>query len=94
MKIDFSQKLKNLDGTVSDDAPTLGLISVRALVETLEGDEKATGEDKFKRAVLAQKVHIAEEVDLPIEEISEIKKRIGKAFGPAVVYAAWSALEG
>ena len=94
MKINFSQKLKNLDGSVSDEAPTLGAIAVRALVETLEGDQKATGEDKFKRAVLAQKVHDAGEIDISVEEVSKIKSRIGQAFPPVIVFAAWSLLDG
>ena len=92
MKIDFSQKLKNLDDSVSEEAPTLSLIAVRALVETLPGDETSTGEDKFKRAVLAQSIMNGGEVNINAEDVSIIKKRVGIAFGASIVYATWTAL--
>ncbi|SCB18581.1 hypothetical protein [Rhizobium lusitanum] len=93
MKVNFSQKLANLDGSTSDEAPTLGDVSVKALVENLRGDEVASGEDKFKRAVLAQKILPGGEIELPVEELATVKDRIGKACHPVVVLAAWNLLE-
>lgn len=93
VKINFSKKLMNLDGTIGEENPTLATVSIKALIEHLEGDERATGEDKFKRAVLAQKLLPEGEIELPVEDIARIKERVGRAYQPMIVFAAWSALE-
>lgn len=94
MKIDVSQPLKNLDGSVSDGAPLLREVAIKALVETLESDRNSSGEDKFGRAVLAQKLVDAADIELSVEEIGAIKKRIGALYSPVLVYGAWTAIEG
>lgn len=94
MKIDFSKQMKNLDGTISQDAPTLGTVAIRALVEELGQDDKATGQEKFDRALLAQRLVDAGEIEISVEEAQLIKARIGKAFAPLIVMGAWQIIEG
>lgn len=94
MKLDFSKPLKNLDGSVSEGAPLLRDVSIRALVETLDSDRNKSGEDKFKRAVLAQRLLGSSDIEVSVEEVSLIKQRIGEFFAPVLVYGAWKILEG
>lgn len=103
MKIDTSVKFKTVDGNQAADAPTLRELAVRALVETLlvpsrdprerPAPENLDGKEKFELAQLAQKLHSGVVVDLKTEEIAKIKERIGLAYGQAVVFFAWNALE-
>lgn len=95
MKVNFSKKLPNLDGSVADGAPSLKEVVLKALLDDLRGDEHQTGKDKFDRALLAQRVHHSEgEADVTAEEIATMKERIGRAFSPLLVLGAWNALEG
>lgn len=93
MKIDFNIKLSEMDGSVSENAPTLRDIAIRALVEQLPSDDRSTGEDKFKRAALAHRIHVGGAIDVAIEDVAMIKKRIGEAYSPLVVYSSWNLLE-
>lgn len=101
--IDFTQPIKNLDGTTpetkdKEKAPTLGSISESALVSAYrdevdaQGKETITPEDKYNRWKLATKVH-GKDVVLSPEDLALLKKLIGKAFSPLIVGQAWSMLD-
>lgn len=94
MKVDFSRKLSNLDGSIADDAPSLSEVVLKALLEDLRGDEVQSGKDKFDRALLAQRIHQSDgEADVTAEEVAMIKDRVGRAYPPLAVLRAWTILE-
>jgi hypothetical protein len=64
------------------------------MMAILEQDSDENGESKFQRFMIAQKVHTGSEVELTPEEVASIKKRIGLAFGAAVVGPAFTILNG
>ena len=104
--IDFTRPLIGVDGkTISSNgdtkvtaekapaAMTLGDVVLIALESTLEEDRQATGAEKFKLDELARRVYHNKDAVLPVEDIATIKTRVGKAFGPLVVGAAWRLLD-
>lgn len=97
MKRDFKTQLLSFDGQpfkTEDDAPlTLERVCISALGTPLTGDDRLSGIDKFNLFQLAGRIHGAGEVEVSSEEISTLKDRIAKLYGPFVVGAAWSALE-
>lgn len=102
MKIDFSQQLKDLDGDViiddsKKDKPitlTLGKIAIGALTASYVDEPNLSGEDKLTRYQIAMKIKEGGEVDLTIEEISEVKKLIGKYGAVLIVGQAYQMIEG
>lgn len=94
MKIDFSRKIPNLDGTTPPENPQLCEISVQSLVTLSDADRQTTGQQKLELAELAQKIHKAAVVELPVEDVALIKKRIGQLHAPIIVKGAWDLLEG
>lgn len=97
MKINLEQVLKSLDGThlLSEDQKeiTLGKVCVGALTNMLP-TEQATGEVKFQRFQLAQKINGQKEIELTSEEIVIIKERVGVLHSPLVVGLVYEMLEG
>ncbi len=74
---------------------TLKGATLQALMTILEDDRNISGEDKVKRSMLANRIYSnPENIDLTVEEISDIKKLIGKVFGPIIVGQCWELLEG
>lgn len=95
-KIDFTQPLigadkKTIPTSDSKKPLTLGDVAGGALMSVLEEDKTATGEQKYKLFVLAQKV--LSNHALTVDDIATIKKRIGVAYGPGVVGPAWNLLD-
>lgn len=72
---------------------TLGWYARTALNATFPDETNLSGDDKAKRGGLAQSLVGATEVKLKVEDLALIKKLIGKAYGPLVVYQAWEMLE-
>jgi hypothetical protein len=102
--IDFTQALKGVDGqTISSGKAaadgktpvpmTLGDAALMSLETALEEDKQSTGADKFKLDDLARRIYGKKDVVLPIEDVATIKTRIGKAYGPMIVGAAWRLLD-
>ena len=59
-----------------------------------EFQEKTTGEERFKRYVLAERIHNAENsIDLDDADIELIKTRIGILYLPSVVGPSWRMLD-
>ena len=103
MKIKLEQNLKNLDNVdlkqnvEGVEKPiTLKDICINALMLQLEGDAHE-GSSKASRYALGVKLYnLKEEAELTVEEISEIKKRVGKVpqYGPLIVGQCFNMLEG
>ena len=102
--IDFNAPLKDIDGNELKDkvldadgkatilTATLGRIAANALLAVTDEDKSMTGETKVKRYDLAMRV-IKGEVALKAEDITEIKKAIGKAYAPLIVGQSWKMLD-
>jgi hypothetical protein len=97
--IDFTQTLAGLDskpisnGAADKSLLTLGDVAVNALEGVLPGDDRLNGADKFKLDTLARAVFQNKAAVLTVEDIAQLKDRIGKAYGALVVGAAWRALD-
>jgi hypothetical protein len=79
--------------TCSKENVTLGDAAVGALEATLQSDQNEDPLKKFKRDQLARKIYKQKSIVLSSEEITEIKDRIGKAYGAAIVGAAWPMID-
>lgn len=94
MKINFNQPIKNIKGEDIENL-TLKTISVEALLAAFDDERSSlTGEEKVKRYHLATQIHTNDEIDITVEDISLIKKLIGKGYGALIVGQAWEVLEG
>jgi len=101
MKLDVEQQLCGLDGkpipqTGEKGSPptTLKDICLTVLVNELPSDrEKATGDEKFKRYILAGRINKGGVVEVDAKEIDTLKERIGKGYGAVIVGPAWLLLE-
>jgi hypothetical protein len=97
--IDFTAALHDLDGVAISDGSdakvpfTLGGAAVRALVISYEDERNLSPEEKFKRGELATRIHGATSLSLKSEDITLLKKLIGKAYGPLIVFRAWPLLD-
>jgi hypothetical protein len=97
--IDFAAPLNDYDGNAISDgteakAPfTLGVAAVRALVVPHEDERNLSPEDKFKRGELASRIHNNPALSLKSEEVTLLKKLIGKAYSPLIVFRAWPLLD-
>lgn len=77
----------------ADQAATLGWYARNALYAAFPDEQNLPGDDKAKRGALAQSLVGVAEVKLKVEDLALIKKVIGKAYGPLIVYQAWNMLE-
>lgn len=98
MKIDFTAVLKDKSGALIKEPDGREIIlstpCINALYSTFEEDKNLSGEEKYKRYQLAQKLDQKEPVELSAEEISVIKKYVGKGFNPFMVGIIYDILEG
>ncbi len=98
MKVDMTQTLITIDGkplTDADDkAVTLQTVCINALLATLDVDKNLSGEDKMAAHTLATRIHGEAEPNLEPEDLTKLKERIGKMYGPAVVGPAYAILNG
>jgi hypothetical protein len=97
MKVDFNRGLIDLEGEVIKNAKgesaTLKGVTIDALLVAYQDEQNLSGEDKVKRFALASKINKGTD-EVTVEEISLIKKLIGKAYSALVVGQAWDILEG
>ena len=97
MTLDVTQVLCGLDGEAMKDGEkpiTLRPICINALMATMEADKGMSGEDKVKIWVLAGKIQKEDRPVLVAEDVTLLKKRIGAAYGPAIVGPAFLLLNG
>lgn len=85
------QPLKGPDG--KSDA-TLKNISVVALMTMFDQDKAMQGDEKLRLYEMATKINAGGEIELAPEDVVLLKKRIGFAYGPAVVGPAYKLLNG
>lgn len=93
MKRDFGQILSALGQPLPEPANTLGAVSIAALLGVYGDEQGLSGEDKFKRYQLAERLHAGGVQDVSAEEVALIKKLVGKNWPPAVLGPAYEALE-
>lgn len=97
--IDFTTVLLDFKGrSIKDDLEegnpdlTLGTAARHALLVNLP-NETLGEEEKWKNANLAYTIEFDTNCVLKVGEIDNIKKRIGKAYGAVVVWAAFPLLD-
>lgn len=96
MRIDFSVVLKNLVGDpLKEDGKdfTLAMASCTALMQPAMDEPNIPADAKVRRFKLATVIVHGGEQDLTIEEVAELKRLIGKIFGPLVVGRAFEILD-
>jgi len=97
MIVDMTQKLMGLKGDALKDENgeeiVLRTIITNALGVPLESDKGMSGDDKAKIWAVAVAVQ-KDKVDLTIDELSLIKKRVGEVFPQFVVGPAFLILNG
>jgi len=97
MTLDVTQVLLGLDGKpiIDGDKPvTLRPICTNALMATMDTDKGMSGEDKVAIWSLAGKIHKEDRPVLDAKEVVLLKKRVGDAYGPAIVGPAFLLLNG
>jgi len=93
VKRDFSQPLAALGQPLPEPASTLGAVSIAALLGSYADEQGLSGEEKFRRYQLAERIHAGNVQDVSAEEVALLKKLIGKNWPPAVLGPAYEALE-
>lgn len=96
MQIDFSTVLRALDGNPLREGNrdvTLGMVAVNCLLMNFPDEVKLSGEDKFKRGKLAERIYEKADVEITVEEAALMKMLIGKGGATWVVTQAYSAIE-
>lgn len=100
MSIDFSAKIVDFDGNPirpnpeTTDELTLRDACVRALCLPYDDERSLSPEDKFKRGQLASQIYKSDSpLDLKTEDIALIKRLIGKAYTPIIVFHSWPLLD-
>ncbi|MHC4621307.1 MAG: hypothetical protein ACYTEQ_26485 [Planctomycetota bacterium] len=101
MKVNVTAPLVGFNGEVitvqkTEDEPIQPML-LREIITTAilaaPQDGKADGVASFKNYQLASKVHKNDEVELTVEEITQLKQRIGEVYLPNVSGAAWMLLD-
>ena len=96
MKIDLNYVFKTLDGTPIKNEEkefTMKSACVNALTLSVP-NERISGEDKVKRAILAEDIYRAEnEINLNVDDLKMIKDLIGQVGSPLIVKQAWDILD-
>jgi hypothetical protein len=106
---DFSAKILDMDGRPfiddvkcpadtagkrkCEDDVVLANIAVRALMASYQDETNLAGEEKFKRYALAMKIKDGGDVSVSAEEVSLLKRLIGKLYTPLVVGRAFPLLD-
>lgn len=94
-KFDFTSPINNLDGNPTTDEKNQVFTFVKAIglacINPLESD---TSDQKYQDFCIGVKiVNNPQKVELSTEEISRIKEKVGKVFGPLIVGRVWDLLE-
>ena len=94
MKVNFTKKLRNIDGKPikdKDGTITLSSISINALLAQTK--EEVEGKEKVEQYDLALKIRDNKDADLTVEEIAKIKELVGKIFPPLIVGQTFKMLD-
>lgn len=71
---------------------TLSAACRHALCSNFPDETQLSGEDRFERGLLAYKIKQGD-CDLSPENITLIKKLLGKLYGPEIILASWQLLD-
>lgn len=93
MKRDFSTAMIALGAQLPENVATLGGVCIGALLGVYADEQSLSGDEKFKRYKLAERISAGGEQDVSAEEVALLKKLIGKNWPPAVLGPAYEALE-
>jgi hypothetical protein len=93
MKIDFSQAMTELNGTVvkKADGKTDLLLNDVCTTALVANDTTLPAEERFRRGVLAQEIYNGLN-DISPEDVVTIRACIGKVYGPLIVSKAYKML--
>jgi hypothetical protein len=96
--MDVTHAVLDLEGhpiTMGDkeEVLTVRSVCVRALTTLLPEDQKLAGDEKFRRGLLAERIHSSDEIELKAEEIALLKKLIGQLFSAVVILRIWRILD-
>jgi len=81
-------------GTEENERPlTLRLACTQALTMLRQQDQGLSGEEKFKRGLLAERIYTNDEIELEAEDISLLKKLIGETFNAIIILRTWRMLD-
>lgn len=98
MKINFDAKILDLNSKEIVDqnnkSTTLGTVASQALMAAFPDETNLEASEKVKRFKLSLKVVKGGSQDISVDDVSELKKLIGKAYGPLVVGRAYDLIEG
>ena len=98
MKINTERVLKTIDGKnlkKEDNIDvSVGDAIVNSLLANFPDEHNLSGEEKVKRYALAIKVHQNADPDLSVDDLSLIKKLVGKMYSALIVGQMWEILEG
>lgn len=98
MKINTEKILKTIDGRnlkkEDDQDVSIKDVILNSLLANFPDEQGLAGEEKVKRYSLALKVHQNTDPDLSIDDLSLIKKLVGKMYSALVVGQMWEILEG
>lgn len=99
MKVNFDTELNALNGKpiqYADDGKVRGMQLRDAAVDALinQSNSLPDGEQKFRVFELCERIHKGGEVEITPEEASEIKAKIGQAWGANIVGPAYRLLNG
>ena len=72
---------------------TLGHAACEALLATFPGEEKDPATKKLQRFILAKRSHQDGLIDVSVNEVADIKDRIGKGFPTNVIGASFPLLD-
>lgn len=92
----FDTEFSTFDGEIIQTGGlplTLKRASIDALMMPFEDEKNMSGEEKLLRYQLAVRINAGGNVDLKAEEVSLLKRVIGKAYTPIVVGPAYLELE-
>jgi hypothetical protein len=97
MIVDLEKPIKDLEGNIVTEAdePVLAkTLVIRALTILGQDDEKASGDERYRRYKLALDITEQKRVNLKSEDIADIKKLVGKMYMPIIVGRVYDILEG
>lgn len=93
MKKDFTQTIKNMDGTdakIENGKPFTYAMAIS--IALLQPQDQLSGEEKYLRFKLAGKIEKSD-ANYSTEELAKIKEAVGKAHNPIVVGRVWDFIE-
>jgi len=93
VKRDFGAAMIALGAQLPENVATLGAVCIGALMGVYGDEQALSGDEKFKRYKLAERISAGGVQEVSVEDVALLKKLIGKNWPPAVLGPAYEALE-